>query len=93
MLHIKNKRPIVVDSRPSLRAPIPIASGDRYCQIFTMRNPNEDLVQIDKLVEQYNGGEVTIQLELKMSYEDAFTGKKYYLEERNRVGKDRVDIQ
>jgi hypothetical protein len=93
VLYIGNEHPIVADSRSSLHAPIRLASGDRYCQIFSMRNRNQDLVQIEKLLERYNAGEVAILLELKMSYEDAFTGKKYFLEERNRVGRNRIDIQ
>jgi len=92
-LQIGAERPIVVDSRPSLRVPKRLVSGERYCQIFTMRNSKEDPAQITKLVDRYNAGEVTISLELNMTYVDALTEKKYSFEERNKVKIDRVNIE
>jgi len=48
--------------------------------------------QIKKFIELYNSGDAAILLELEMRYFDAFTGKEYFFEERNKVRKDRVDI-
>jgi hypothetical protein len=67
-------------------------SGDHYCQILQMRNSKLPAEQIARFMEQYNSGDAAILLELKLRYFDAFTGKEYFTEERNKVRKDRVDI-
>ncbi len=83
---------VVVDSLPSVRAPARLVSGDHYCQILMMRNPIVDPIQLARIIELYNSGEVAILLELKLRYYDAFTEKEFFVEERNTVKKDRVDI-
>lgn len=92
-LQIRGERPIVVNNRPSPSAPSRLVSGDHFCQVFTMHNPVEDTAQIEKLVDRYNAGDVAILLELELTYVDAFTGKEYAFEERNRVNRDRIEIQ
>lgn len=92
-LQIGRDRPITVDSRASLLAPARLVSGDYFCQIFTMRNPVEDPVQISKMIERYNSGEVSILFQLKLAYNDAATEKEYIIEERNLVKRDRIEIQ
>ncbi len=81
---------VVVDSLPSVRAPARLVSGDHYCQILMMRNPIVDPIQLARIIELYNSGEVAILLELKLRYYDAFTEKEFFVEERNTVKKDRV---
>ncbi len=83
---------VTVDSLSSLRAPSRLVSGDHYCQVLQMRNPTLASTQIAKFIERYNSGDAAIFLELKVRYFDAFTGKEYFFEERNKVKKDRVDI-
>jgi len=57
-----------------------------------MRNLTLTSEQVAKFIELYNFGDAAIFLELKVRYFDAFTGKEYFFEERNKVKKDRVDI-
>ena len=57
-----------------------------------MRNSKLPAEQIARFMEQYKLGDAAILLELKLHYFDAFTGKEYFIEERNKVKKDRVDI-
>ena len=83
---------VTVDSLSSLRAPSRLVSGDHYCQILQMRNLTLTSEQVAKFIELYNFGDAAIFLELKVRYFDAFTGKEYFFEERNKVKKDRVDI-
>jgi hypothetical protein len=57
-----------------------------------MQNSKLAAGQIARFIEQYDSGDAAILLQLKLCYFDAFTGKEYFIEERSKVKKDRVDI-
>lgn len=72
--------------------PSRLVSGERYCQIFTIRNTKITVDQIALLLREYDSNNVAIFLELDLRYTDAFTGKSFSLGERNKIRKDRVEI-
>jgi hypothetical protein len=69
-----------------------LVSRDSYCQRFVMNNTNMTNEQLSNCIEKYKSGKLAIILEIEIKYKDEITGDEYYIMERNKIFKDRVEI-